>query len=275
MKGLCHKWTMFGQICATVNSVTATTSRKRPPPVSDHFLNNPFASQSNAVSKTPVSYHSSNFWSERDHFLGQKSDIFFYLLFPVNDHPTWSHTIVTKSLLKCHRVQALISADPECWQIRTVYFRAADTGTVSAVCCKMEFIKFQPSAYCIIRFSKRFSMWKIPVIFIFPSRYENALQTNGDILVFNQTIVTHKLKHLAAKTWISGKKGVSAFNQPNIFVPIFSPPFTNLVPRVLSLLLELEKGTWWLTIVDHLLAKRHHFPSFSVRLVRLIIARMA
>ena len=38
--------------CDTVNSLIATTSRKRPPPVSDHFLNSRFASQSNTVSKT-------------------------------------------------------------------------------------------------------------------------------------------------------------------------------------------------------------------------------
>ena len=36
----------------TVNSLIATTSRKRPPPVSDYFTNNPFISQSNTVSKT-------------------------------------------------------------------------------------------------------------------------------------------------------------------------------------------------------------------------------
>ena len=36
----------------TVNSLIATTSRKRPPPVSDHFTNNRFVSQSNTVSKT-------------------------------------------------------------------------------------------------------------------------------------------------------------------------------------------------------------------------------
>ena len=36
----------------TVNSLIATTSRKRPPPVSDHFVNNRFVSQSSTVSKT-------------------------------------------------------------------------------------------------------------------------------------------------------------------------------------------------------------------------------
>ena len=36
----------------TVNSLIATTSRKRPPPVSDYFTNNLFISQSKTVSKT-------------------------------------------------------------------------------------------------------------------------------------------------------------------------------------------------------------------------------
>ena len=36
----------------TVNSLLATTSRKRPPLVSDHFENNRFVFQSNTVSKT-------------------------------------------------------------------------------------------------------------------------------------------------------------------------------------------------------------------------------
>ena len=36
----------------TVNSLHRTTSRKRPPPVSDHFVNNRFVSQSNTVLKT-------------------------------------------------------------------------------------------------------------------------------------------------------------------------------------------------------------------------------
>ena len=33
----------------TVNSLIATTSRERPPPLSDHFENNRFVSQSNTV----------------------------------------------------------------------------------------------------------------------------------------------------------------------------------------------------------------------------------
>ena len=36
----------------TVNSLIATTSRKRPPPESDHFTNNPLVFQSKTVSKT-------------------------------------------------------------------------------------------------------------------------------------------------------------------------------------------------------------------------------
>ena len=35
----------------TVNSLIATTSRKRPPPVSDHFVNKRFVSQLNTVSR--------------------------------------------------------------------------------------------------------------------------------------------------------------------------------------------------------------------------------
>ena len=34
---------------STVNSLIATTSRKRPPRVRDHFVNNGFVSQSNTV----------------------------------------------------------------------------------------------------------------------------------------------------------------------------------------------------------------------------------
>ena len=36
----------------TVNSLIATTSRKRPPPVSDYFTNNLFICHSKTVSKT-------------------------------------------------------------------------------------------------------------------------------------------------------------------------------------------------------------------------------
>ena len=35
------------EIPNTVNTLIATTSRKRPPPVSDHFADDRFASQSN------------------------------------------------------------------------------------------------------------------------------------------------------------------------------------------------------------------------------------
>ena len=38
-------------IVDTVNSLIATTSRKRPPPVSDRFVNNRFVSQLNTVSR--------------------------------------------------------------------------------------------------------------------------------------------------------------------------------------------------------------------------------
>ena len=79
-----------------LNSLIATTSRKRPPPVSDHLVNNRFVSQLNTVSSSLVSNHHSNFLRGRDHFLGQKLHIFFCFLFLVSDHPTlpqgWSLT---------------------------------------------------------------------------------------------------------------------------------------------------------------------------------------
>ena len=54
----------------TVNSLLANTSRRRPPPASDHFVNN----------RPAVKY-------DRDHSLGQKFDIFFCFLFPVSEQP--------------------------------------------------------------------------------------------------------------------------------------------------------------------------------------------
>ena len=68
-------------------------------------------------------------------------------------------------------------ADPECWQRRTVYLRPTDTRIVTVICCKVSCVKFQQ--YFILRFSKRHLMWKIPVLSIYPSRYENAIQTSG------------------------------------------------------------------------------------------------
>ena len=38
----------------TVNSLIATTSRERPPPLSDHFENNRFVSQSNHCLKNSI-----------------------------------------------------------------------------------------------------------------------------------------------------------------------------------------------------------------------------
>ena len=46
------KQDLFNWLIGTVNSLLATTSRKRPPPVSSHFANNRFVSQSNTISKT-------------------------------------------------------------------------------------------------------------------------------------------------------------------------------------------------------------------------------
>ena len=71
----------------TVNSLLATTLRKRPPPVSDHFVNNHFFfSVKYCFKNSLVSDHCLNFLRDRpQQFLGQKFDIFFCFLFPVGD----------------------------------------------------------------------------------------------------------------------------------------------------------------------------------------------
>ena len=88
----------------TVISLIATTSRKRPPRVSDRFTNNPFFfSVKNCFKNSLVSDHYLNFQSDSDHFLGQKFDIFFCFLFPISDQQAWSRTIVRKPSLECHK----------------------------------------------------------------------------------------------------------------------------------------------------------------------------
>ena len=77
-----------------------TTSRKRPPPVSDHFVNNRFVSVKYCSKSSLVSDHYSNFLSDRNQFLGQRFDFFRR---PVSDHQTWSRTILRKSLLRSNR----------------------------------------------------------------------------------------------------------------------------------------------------------------------------
>ena len=62
-------------------------SHKRPPPVSDHFENNCFVSQSSTVSKTLSKATTAQFFlSDGNHFLGHKFDIFYYFMFLVSDH---------------------------------------------------------------------------------------------------------------------------------------------------------------------------------------------
>ena len=78
-----------------LHSLVATTSRKRPPPVSDHFTNNRFVSQSNTVSKTLLS----DIFSDCDHFMARNLTKFFCFLFPVNDHPAWSRVIEKKTII--------------------------------------------------------------------------------------------------------------------------------------------------------------------------------
>ena len=123
------------QVPDTVNSLLATTSRKRPPPVSNHFVNNRFAFQSNIAyigggfdvsaraskrrisrnsrSRAPgknkycfknslVSDHCSKFLSDRDRdrFLGPA--ISHILLLSVSGKRP-PKIIVRKSLLRCQK----------------------------------------------------------------------------------------------------------------------------------------------------------------------------
>ena len=101
-------------------TLIATTSHKRPPPVSDHFSNNRFVCFKHCFKNSLVNDHYVNFLNDRDHFLGQKFDIFFYFLFPVSDHRAWSRMIVTKPLLECHKTSFLNSADQVSWHIKAV-----------------------------------------------------------------------------------------------------------------------------------------------------------
>ena len=101
-------------------TLIATTSHKRPPPVSDHFSNNRFVCFKHCFKNSLVSDHYVNFLNDRDHFLGQKFDIFFCFLFPVSDHRAWSRMIVTKPLLECHKTSFLNSADQVSWHIKAV-----------------------------------------------------------------------------------------------------------------------------------------------------------
>ena len=75
----------------TVNSftgLTATTSCKRTPPESDHFVKNQFNCFSfiNCFKFSLVSDHCLNFLNDLDYFVkGKKYDIFFCFLFIVSD----------------------------------------------------------------------------------------------------------------------------------------------------------------------------------------------
>ena len=110
---------------STVNSLIATTSRKRPPPVSDHFVNIRFCLSVKYCFKNSLVNHYLNFLNDCDHFLVQKFDVFFCFLFPVSDHPTGSLIIVTKTMARIAQKFSFISfflntADQACWQIITV-----------------------------------------------------------------------------------------------------------------------------------------------------------
>ena len=94
---------------STVNSLIATTSRKRPPPVSDHFVNIRFCLSVKYCFKNSLVNHYLNFLNDCDHFLVQKFDVFFCFLFPVSDHPTGSLIIVTKTMARMAQKFSFIS----------------------------------------------------------------------------------------------------------------------------------------------------------------------
>ena len=154
---------MLRTLEGTVNSHIATTSCKWTSLVSDHFLKNCFASQWNTFfNNSLTSDHRSNFSHKLNHFLGQKSDIFFFF--------SVLCMIKRKSQLKCHRVQFLW-----CWQIRTAYFNPADTSIDTVICCKLFVLIFNSTV-----------LWDSPSTMrcekslCFPSRYESTLKTNRD-----------------------------------------------------------------------------------------------
>ena len=68
----------------TVNSLLSTTSRmRRPPPISDRFINTFCFSVKYCKISLLISDHCPNFLSERGHFLGHKFGIFFCFLHPM------------------------------------------------------------------------------------------------------------------------------------------------------------------------------------------------
>ena len=58
----------FSKQRSTVNSLIATTSRKRPPPESDRFINNRFVSIKYSFKNSLVGDHFSYIFNDRDHF---------------------------------------------------------------------------------------------------------------------------------------------------------------------------------------------------------------
>ena len=78
------RYTFLLGICTLykVNSLIATTSRKRPLYKLSFCFSVKHCFKNSLVSDLYL-----NFLSDRDHFLGQKFDIFFRSLFPVSDHP--------------------------------------------------------------------------------------------------------------------------------------------------------------------------------------------
>ena len=94
----------YSQLSQSDHFSQATTSRKRP------LRKQPFCfSVKYCFKSSLVSDHHSKFLRDRDHFLGQKFDIFFCFLFPVSDHPTYSRMIWVNNYSKATKAQFLMT----------------------------------------------------------------------------------------------------------------------------------------------------------------------
>ena len=95
-----------------------------------------------AFKNSLVSDQYSNFWSHRDIF---RPETWHFPFFSVGSkRPPIMITYDHKKII-AQMVQNSVfnGADPECWQIRTVYLRPANARIVTVICRKMLHIKFQ------------------------------------------------------------------------------------------------------------------------------------
>ena len=102
----------------TVNSLIATTSRKRPPPVVDHLVNNRFVSQLNTVSRAHP-----KFLRDRGHFFWPEITRILILLFSVSGKRPPNKITYDRLKIITQKWQkfSFDDASLDCWKITTVY----------------------------------------------------------------------------------------------------------------------------------------------------------